>query len=177
MKRSSDLVPRNLSTGGWFLFGLWLSFSLLGPLTAPWASAADPELARLEVALHRSVNRFRAEQRLIALTRDPALDAVARTHSEDMIARHFFSHESPEGHNWVDRLERSGIEGFALAGENVGKTNRAEPNQEILNGWLGSPAHRENLTARPYNATGIGIARAPDGTFFYTQLYLSFPRE
>jgi uncharacterized protein YkwD len=176
-KKSSKPVPRDFFSAGWFLFGLWLALMLLGPLTTPWASAADPELARMEAALHQSVNRFRSEQRLITLTRDPAIDAVARAHSEDMAARRFFSHESPEGHNWVDRLERFGVEGFALAGENVGMTNQSDPNQRILNGWLNSPAHRENLTARPYNVTGIGIARAPDGTFFYTQLYLSFPRE
>ncbi len=170
-------MPRNFCSGSWFLFGLWLALVLLGPLIAPWASAADPELVRLETALHQSVNRFRSEQHLIVLTRDPALDAVARAHSEDMAARQFFSHQSPEGHNWVDRLQRFGIDGFSMAGEKVGMTNRPNPNQEILQGWLTSPAHRENLTARPFNATGIGIARAPDGTFFYTQLYLSFPRE
>ena len=42
-----------------------------------------------------------------------------------------------------------------MAGENVGQTNRAEPNREILEGWKASPAHRENLVARPMNATGI----------------------
>lgn len=170
-------MPRDLFSGGWFLLGFWLALFLLGPLAAPWASAADPELARMEGALHQAVNRFRSEQHLITLVRDEALDAVARAHSEDMAARRFFSHESPEGHNWVDRLERSGIRGFSMAGENVGMTSRANPNQEILNGWLTSPAHRENLTARPFNATGIGIARAPDGSLLYTQLYLSFPRE
>jgi uncharacterized protein YkwD len=170
-------VPRNLFSASWFVFGLWLVLTLLGPLTAPWASAADPELARMEAALHRSVNHFRSEQQLITLSRDPAIDAVARAHSEDMVRRHFFSHQSPEGHNWVDRLESAGIEGFSMAGENVGMTSRPNPNQEILSGWLNSPAHRANLTARPYNVTGIGIARAPDGSFVYTQLYLSFPRD
>ena len=170
-------MPRDLCSASWFLFGLWLTLALLGPMAAPGASAADPELAGLEAALHQSVNRFRSEQHLIALTREPALDAVARAHSEDMAARHFFSHESPEGQNWVDRLQRFGVDGFSMAGENVGMTNRPNPNQEILHGWLTSPAHRRNLTARPFNATGIGIARAPDGTLLYTQLYLSFPRD
>lgn len=170
-------MPRDFFSAGWFCFGLWLALMLLGPLTAPWASAADPELARMEASLHRSVNRFRSEQRLIILSRDSALDAVARAHSEDMVARHFFAHESPEGDNCVDRLERFGVQGFSLAGENVGMTSRANPNQEILDGWLASPVHRENLTARPFNTTGIGIARAPDGTLLYTQLYVSFPRE
>jgi len=170
-------VPRDFSSGSWFVFGLWLALVLFGPLTAPWASAADPELARMEAALHRSVNHYRSDQRLIALTRDPAIDAVARAHSEDMVKRRFLSHRSPEGHDWVDRLQRSGIEGFSMAGENVGMTSRPDPNQEILSGWLNSPVHRENLTARPYNVTGIGISRAPDGSLFYTQLYLSFPRD
>jgi uncharacterized protein YkwD len=170
-------VPRDLFSAGWFCLGLWLALMLFGPLTSPWASAADPELARMEATLHRSVNRFRSEQRLIPLSRYPALDAVARAHSEDMAARNYFAHESPEGHNCVDRLERSGIRGFSLAGENVGMTSRANPNREILDGWLASPVHRKNLTGRPFNATGIGIARAPNGTLFYTQLYLSFPRE
>jgi uncharacterized protein YkwD len=170
-------MPRNFRAATWFLFGLWLALFLLGPLTARWANAADPELIRMEAELHQSVNRFRSEQHLIALARDPALDAVARAHSEDMATRRFFSHHSPEGHNWVDRLQRFGVEGFSMAGENVGMTSRPSPNQEILHGWLNSPAHRENLTARPFNGTGIGIARAADGTLFYTQLYLSFPRD
>jgi len=177
VKKSSDAVPRDFPSAGGFVFGLWLALMLLGPLAAPWASAADPELARMEAALHRSVNRFRSSERLIALARDPAIDAVARAHSEDMAARGFFSHQSPEGHNWVDRLERFGIEGFSMAGENVGMSNRPDPNREILNGWLTSPAHRDNVTSRPYVATGFGIARGPNGNFFYTQLYLSFPRE
>jgi hypothetical protein len=75
-------VPRDLFSGGWFLLGFWLALFLLGPLAAPWASAADPELARMEAALHQAVNRFRSEQHLIALARDAALDAVARAHSE-----------------------------------------------------------------------------------------------
>ena len=169
-------MPYDLRTGGFFLLGLWLSLWTIGPLTAPYAYAADPELARMETDLHRSVNAFRNEQRLISLKRRADVDAVARAHSQDMVRRRFFSHQNPEGHNWVDRLHRAGVSGFALAGENVGQTNRSNPNQEILGGWKMSPDHRENLVARPYNATGIGIARAPDGTLFYTQLYLTFPR-
>lgn len=170
-------MPRTPRDGLFFLLGVWLIFILLSPLMSPWAWAADPALARSEGLLHRSVNEFRRQQHLIPLARDPRLDAVAAAHSEDMARRGFFSHESPEGLNWVDRLRAAGVAGFALAGENVGQTNRPDPNGEILNGWKASPAHRENLTARPYNATGIGIARAPDGRLFYTQLYVTFTEE
>lgn len=167
-------MPRTLLDACGFLGGLWLALVLLLPLGAPWAAAEDPGLALLESRLHQAVNEFRREQHLITLERRAELDAVARAHSEDMVRRGFFSHTSPEGHTWVDRLARAGVSGFTMAGENVGQTNRAEPNREILEGWKASPAHRENLTARPMNATGVGIARAPDGRLFYTQLYLHF---
>jgi uncharacterized protein YkwD len=170
-------VPRSLGSALWFLFGLWLSLVVLGPLLTPRARAADAELARLEGELHRAVNGFREEQRLIPLARRADLDAVARAHSADMAARRYLSHRSPEGADWVDRLRAAGVDGFAMAGENVGLTSRPGPNREILEGWKASPVHRENLVARFYNATGIGIARAADGTLYYTQLYLSFPRD
>lgn len=169
-------MPRTLRHAAYFVFGLWLSLVLLVPLTAPWAYAADPDLARMEGLLARDVNSFRREHRLIELQRRPELDAIARAHSEDMARRSYLSHQSPEGIDWVGRLESAGVEGFSMAGENVGRTNKPSPNAEILGGWIRSPAHHQNLVARPFNATGIGIARAADGGYVYTQLYLTFPR-
>lgn len=152
--------------------------ALLGPLgSARGADAQDASLAALEAKLHEAVNDFRRAQSLVPLERRAELDAVARAHSRDMVRRGFFSHTAPEGGSWVDRLREAGVEGFTLSGENLGQTSRAPPTREILEGWKRSPDHRRNLTARPVNATGIGVARASDGTLFYTQLYLSFPRE
>jgi uncharacterized protein YkwD len=169
-------MPRTPFDAAGFVAGFWLAVALVLPIGAPWAAAEDPGLALLEGRLHLAVNEFRREQHLIPLERRPELDAVARAHSEDMARRGFFSHTSPEGDTWVERLARAGIGGFTMAGENVGQTSRAEPNREILEGWKASPAHRENLMWRPMNATGVGIARAPDGRLFYTQLYLHIPR-
>ena len=169
-------MPRTPYDALGFLGGFWLAVVLLLPLGAPWAAAADPGLALLETRLHAAVNDFRHEQHLIPLERQPDLDAVARGHSEDMARRGFFSHTSPEGNTWVERLALAGVAGFTMAGENVGQTNRADPNTEILEGWKNSPAHRENLLSRPMNATGVGIARSADGRLFYTQLYLSMER-
>ena len=169
-------MPLTLLDAAGFVAGLWLATALLLPIGAPWARAEDPGLALLESRLHLAVNDFRREQHLIPLERQSELDRVARAHSEDMARRGFFAHESPEGHDWVDRLQLAGVSGFGMAGENVGQTSRADPNLEILEGWKRSPAHRENLMSRPMNATGVGIARAADGRLFYTQLYLHYPR-
>ena len=77
-----------------------------------------------------------------------------------MVTRHYLAHESPEGHNAVNRLESAHVAGFSLAAENIGITDRPDPNHEILRAWLASEVHRTNLYAPPFNATGIGIARA-----------------
>jgi uncharacterized protein YkwD len=163
-----------------FLLGFWLAlvaFSSLLPVAAQSAAAAAPALALLEAELASSVNGYRGQHRLIPLARRADLDAVARAHSRDMASRHYLSHRSPEGADWVARLGTARVEGFAMAGENVGVTSRGQPNQEILNGWIHSTVHRENLLARAYNTTGVGIARGADGSLYYTQLYLSFPIE
>jgi uncharacterized protein YkwD len=174
-------VPRRPLEAIALLVGFWLGLTVFLPLAAGPAFSSErsgsPELALLESELHRAVNAYRAEQRLIPLERRPDLDAVARAHSADMAGRGYLAHRAPEGHDWVGRLALARIEGFTMAGENVGLTSRPDPNDEVLRGWIHSPVHRENLTARPYNATGLGIARAADGTFYYTQLYLSFPAD
>jgi len=180
-------VPRTLGQAIGFLFGLWLALSLW-PFAASGAGLAQrdegerPEDTRtsgfpdLEASLHRGVNGVRAEQHLIPLERRAELDAVALAHSLDMVTRHYLAHESPEGHNALNRLESAHVSGFSLAAENLGITDRPDPNREILRAWLASEVHRTNLYSPPFNATGIGIARAPNGSLVYTQVYVTYPR-
>jgi uncharacterized protein YkwD len=168
-------VPRTLGHAFWFLLGLWVALTLIGPIGARGAGEQDPELARLEHDLFVAVNGFRTSEHLVTLERRGDLDRVARAHSEDMVRRGFFAHQNPDGEMWWQRVERGGVTGFTMVGENVAQTNQGDPNRAVLEGWKASPAHRENLMARPYNATGVGIARHPDGRLFYTQLYASFP--
>ncbi len=167
-------MPRTPVQAFAFLFGLWLAlwFSPFGAR----GETATGAFGGLEASLHHGVNAVRAQQHLIPLERRPELDAVALAHSQDMVARHFFAHESPEGHNALNRLESARVEGFSLAAENIGITDRPDSNREILRAWIESEVHRTNLFAPPFNATGIGIARAPNGSLVYTQLYVTYPR-
>jgi uncharacterized protein YkwD len=182
-------MPRTLPQAIGFLVGVWLAIVLLTPLGARGdttvARASDPRaglsgdvtgLSALEAELTATVNAWRRGRNLLPLERMPALDVVARAHSADMATRGYFSHDTPEGANPVDRIQAGGIADFALAGENVGMTSRTAPNAEIFHGWLASPDHYENLAAPAFNATGVGIARRADGTLFYTQVYVTFPR-
>jgi uncharacterized protein YkwD len=169
-------MPRTPRHAFWMLLGFYAWLALVGPLGARWAHAENPELRLLEQRLHVAVNDFRRAHKLIELERRADLDAVARAHSEDMLRRGFFAHENPERELWHHRIDRAGIIGYTMAGENLAQTNEPDPNRAVLVGWENSPDHRQNLEFRAFNATGIGIARAADGRLFYTQLYVTFPR-
>ena len=169
-------MPRTPFQALVFLLALWATLALLGPIARAAEPGGEAAFAALEDALHEAVNDVRRRAGLIPLRRDPAIDRVARAHSADMVARGYFAHETPEGLTPPDRLRQGGVSGITPAGENVGLTNRADPTREIVAGWLASPVHRQNLLAPMFNATGIGIARAADGTLFYTQLYVTYPR-
>jgi uncharacterized protein YkwD len=174
-------VPNSVPRAILFLAGFAAALWLLGPLVHPRPahgepSPADAELAALETQLYEAVNRTRVQFHVGPLQRTKELDRAARAHSRDMATRRYMSHDTPEGLNPVQRIQRAGADGFTLAGENVGMTSRADPNHEILQGWLLSPVHRDNLLAPAFNATGLGVARSADGTWYYTQVYVTYPR-
>ena len=169
-------MPRTPIQAVGFLLGFWLVFAL-SPLVVKTARGTEPSnLASLEADLLAQVNRVRSDHHLVPLVRRSDLDRVALAHSIDMARRGYFSHQSPEGANAVDRLQQHGVTDMRLAAENLGKTTQSDPSAQIVRSWLQSPDHRDNLLAPALNFTGIGIARGADGSLIYTQVYILVPR-
>ncbi len=63
----------------------------------------------------------------------------------------------------------SGFLDITSGAENV--ANGYNSAQDIVDGWLLSPGHKKNIEG-DFNLTGIGIAKAPNGTYFYTQIFV-----
>lgn len=140
---------------------------------APAATVPSPaaEYAAMEREVARRVNAHRAARRLTALSYDTAVAAIARAHSFEMAA-----HDVPMGHDGfherTDRVDRfMPLEAIA---ENVALNDygSARTVGVAVAGWLASPHHLENIEGR-YDVTGVGIVRARDGTFYYTQLFVA----
>ncbi len=156
-------MPRTPVQAIGYLLGFWLAFAL-SPLVVETARGAEPSnLTSLEASLLAQVNRVRGDHHLVPLVRRNDLDRVAVAHSLDMAQRGYFSHQSPEGANAVDRLQQHGVTDMRLAAENLGKTTQSDPSAQIVRSWLQSPDHRDNLLAPALNFTGIGIARPGSG--------------
>jgi uncharacterized protein YkwD len=177
-----------------------LAFAAACALAAPAALAQQPEkppalsVAKLERAIHDSVNRERRAQKLKPLTWDRRLAGVARGHSRDMAKRSYFSHESPEGQTFGERYRKAryicavqegrttyrGAEniwkGYQYASVKVVNGTkhfdwRSEDQiaRAVVEGWMKSPGHRANILTARLTRAGIGLAVAPDRQIYVTQ--------
>ncbi len=117
------------------------------------------------------VNRERTSRGLGALVMDEAVRLVARAHSEDMVARDFFSHTNPDGQGPSGRLDAVGI-GYNSAGENIAWNNFSNPVTTAVNGWMDSEGHRQNILWEWYTHTGMGVAPDGSGGYYFTQVFI-----
>jgi len=129
----------------------------------------------LESRAYVRANRARAERGLPRLDMRLDLIELARMHALDMAERDYFSHDSPEGVGPGDRARREGVS-FRVFAENLARVRYArDPAALAVKGWLASPGHRRNLLderGHGYRYTGVGAARAPDGTVLISQVFL-----
>jgi hypothetical protein len=106
-------------------------------------------------------NAQRAANGIAALSLNSKLDAAAQANADDMAARNYWSHYTPEGNPpwiWVTNQGYS----YQVLGQNLATGFSDE--QSTINGWMASPPHRENLLNSTYTEVGFGYANNPDYT-------------
>ena len=69
---------------------------------------AAARVSELELKVHAGINAERAKNGGSPLKWEEQLAAVARAHSDDMTSRGYFSHDTPEGVDPSDRIDRAG---------------------------------------------------------------------
>lgn len=123
-------------------------------LAEPYA-AARPGW-RAEIVRH--VNLFRAKHDLPPLVANDTLDSIAQAHSEDMAARDYFAHNSPDGVSVGDRANAAGY-GYRTIAENLAAGMRRP--QRVVDGWSRSPPHRKAMLNPNVDEAGVGYAFDP----------------
>lgn len=117
-------------------------------------------------AMLRMINAARVAEGRRPLTRDPALDAVARAHSEEMKKARLVGHDVGGGDPRA-RLEAAGISS-AVAGENVASASSLENAHRAL--WA-SPSHRGNLLLERFTRVGVAVVQSSDGALWVTEMF------
>ncbi|RNL86135.1 CAP domain-containing protein [Halostreptopolyspora alba] len=101
------------------------------------------------------VNEERANAGCAPVRPNDALTRAAEKHSEDMAARGYMAHESPDGTTPADRAAREGY--HAWSGENVAAGYDSP--EDVMEGWMNSRGHRENILNCENTAIGVGEHR------------------
>lgn len=121
------------------------------------------EIERLILELVNE-NRRRESVTLKDLSWDETLQNTARNHSDDMLARRFFDHVNPDGLAPADRIALAYRQLVGLTGENVWmgsgytQVEARKIAQQIVNSWMESPGHRENILRSDYTNLGVGVS-------------------
>ncbi|MDO8212996.1 CAP domain-containing protein [Conexibacter sp. CPCC 206217] len=129
-------------------------------------AAADVDVtgATLEKATDATLcllNRERSQRGMKPLQLDPKLGRAARAHSQDMVKRQYFEHESQDGRTPFQRMlaTRYVPKGASWTlGENIGwgTLDLAQPGA-LVKAWMDSPGHRANILNPRFREIGIGI--------------------
>lgn len=136
-----------------------------------------PDESALAARIHYMVNNIRMGNGLDPLKYDPRLSMLATSYSQDMGGRGFFSHVTPEGLTTDERAKTQldftcnvdhGTYITYGIGENIEKYVRDdtifhpasldEKTAGIVDIWMNSPEHRDNILSRNYQSEGIGVS-------------------
>ena len=118
-------------------------------------------LTGVEGAIVEMTNDIRRRYGLAFLLQEEMCPDAARVHSADMVNRNYFSHTDPQGRTLKERLPAKPA--MRQWGENIWTGSGYDPRQVhylarmIMDGWMKSPGHRENILAPGYTHLGVGV--------------------
>jgi uncharacterized protein YkwD len=104
--------------------------------------------------LLRLTNQKRIENGLSPLQLNERLSKAAYEKALDMFNKDYWAHNSPDGITPWRFVLNSGYT-YLVAGENLAK-NFSYSN-EVVEAWMNSPSHRENLLKRDYKDIGFAV--------------------
>ncbi len=124
------------------------------------------------------LNEVRAINEAGPLSMDSKLTAVAEQHAAYMLQYNTLSHSGRNESNFEKRILNEGYS-YKSAAENI--AFGAASNEEVLDIWMNSPPHKENLINPQFTEIGIGVApvlhQAPKNHQRYWSLSLAVPSE
>jgi uncharacterized protein YkwD len=109
-----------------------------------------------EEAILAQMNHERVVRGLKPLQLNLQLALAANDRVKDMLSKHYFGHVSPAGLQpwyWIDQR---GYE-YRQVGENLAIGYRGP---DIVNGWMHSREHRDNILMPQFDEVGIAISNA-----------------
>jgi len=120
------------------------------------SKTSAPALTRTGVIA--DTNAARSENGdLPPLAENATLDSVATLRLDDMFDKQYFAHIAPDGSSATSTAQTVGY-AYLFLGENLALGNFAN-DQDIVNAWMASPGHRENILNAHYTEIGVAVKK------------------
>jgi uncharacterized protein YkwD len=119
-----------------------------------------PSIARKALtgnAIVDLTNNARAANGLPPLDENHLLNSIAQSRARDMLEKQYFDHVSPTGEQVSDLAERVGYH-YRIIAENIGSGDFIS-NQKIVESWMQSPDHRENILSTEVREIGAAVLK------------------
>lgn len=118
----------------------------------------ESNTVRLTVSgIYSGTNAERVRVGVSPLALNSMLNIVAQKRMQDMFAREYFEHVSPQGQSASTVAEDVMYE-YATIGENIAMGNFAT-DAVLVQAWMDSPGHRENILRSQYTEIGIAVGK------------------
>ena len=121
----------------------------------------------VDLGVLQQLNQTREAHRLAPVTLSRNLTAAARQHSDDMLAKGYFAHNSSNGEQFWQRIEAFYPEprsGYWSVGENLYWTPGLATAPGSMKAWMASPPHRANILNPAWREIGIATVSSADAT-------------
>ncbi len=105
--------------------------------------------------LYELSNQEREKMQLTPLAYNDKLAEAAKKKAEDMFTKDYWSHYGPAGETPWDFILGAGYQ-YEFAGENLAKNFLFSDG--VINAWMNSPTHRQNILREEYTEVGYAIA-------------------
>lgn len=99
-------------------------------------------------------NQKRADNGVPALSSNAALTSAAGKKAEDMFAKNYWAHNSPDGTTPWFFIKQAGYN-YVYAGENLAKGFNSAT--DVVNAWMASESHRTNILSKNYKDVGFAV--------------------
>lgn len=151
--RAKILHPHIISFIIVFLLGLTF---LLPTLQNKYPQVLGDSYSITTAELVSLTNQKRAEAGVAPLFYSENLSNAAQAKASNMFEKNYWAHVAPDGTTPWYFIKSSGYE-YEYAGENLARG--FDTSSEVVDAWMASPTHRENMLSPNYKDIGFAIAQ------------------
>lgn len=122
------------------------------------SNIASPAAPGVREEVFRLVNLERTKRGLEPLGFSQELHDSAQAHADHMAFNDCYAHSCPGEPGLIGRIKQAGYKGHP-GGENI-HTGQIDP-RWVVEGWMRSKGHRENILTKSYREAGVGHGYNP----------------